>query len=176
MIKFSIEYKRKVVECYLEGKRSALSIGREYGTDESTVRLWVKQYKQYGREGFVRKRRSYDVKFKLLVLKHLWEHEATYSDTALLFDIRRPGCIGEWERGYRSGGIEALLRPPTRKPVKTMSTKPTESTSSVSKEDESRSREELIKELNDLRMENAYLKKLKALVQKQAQASPNKRK
>ena len=47
MIKFSKEFKHKVVQVYLEGKRSGVSIGREYGTDESMVRLWVKQYKQH---------------------------------------------------------------------------------------------------------------------------------
>jgi len=175
MNKFSIEFKQKVVRHYLEGKRSTVSIGREYGTDESMVRLWVKQYKQYGIEGFVRKRRYYDAEFKLSVLKYLWENQTTYSAAAMLFDIRRPGCIGEWEREYQSGGIEALT-PQTRKPAKTMPTKPTENTLLVTKEDESRSREDLIEELNYLRMENAYLKKLKALVQKQAQASHKKRK
>jgi transposase len=175
MIKFSTEFKQKVVEQYLEGKRSAVSIGREHGTDESMVRLWVKQYKQYGTEGFVRRRRYYDVEFKLSVLKHLWENRTTYSDTAILFDIRRPSCIGEWEREYRSGGMEALT-PQIRKPSRMMSTKPTENTPLVTKEDESRSREDLIKELNYLRLENVYLKKLKALVQKQAQASHKKRK
>lgn len=175
MVKFSSEFKQEVVGSYLEGKRSALSIGREHGTDESMVRLWVKQYKKYGIEGLVRKRRSYDVEFKLSVLKHLWENQATYSATAMLFDIRRASCIGEWERGYRSGGIEALLLQ-TRKRPKAMPTKPTENAPVVPKEDENRSREELVKELNYLRMENAYLKKLEALVQKQAQPSHNKRK
>ena len=105
MIKFSTEFKQQVVGQYLEGKRSALSIAREHGTDESMVRLWVKRYKQYGAAGFERKKRHYNAEFKLSVLKYLWENRATYSDTALLFDIRRPSCIGEWERGYRSCGM-----------------------------------------------------------------------
>ena len=175
MIKFSIKFKEEVVKEHMKGKRSAVSIAREHGTDPSMVRLWVKQYKRYGIEGFVRKRRSYDAEFKLTVLNHLWENQASYSDTAMLFDIRRPGCIGEWERGYRSGGVEALT-PQTRKPPKTMPSKPTEKTPLVTKEDESRSREDLVEELNYLRMENAYLKKLEALVQKKAQANQKKRK
>lgn len=175
MNKFSTEFKQKVVAHYLEGKRSAVSIAREHGTDESMVRLWVKQYKQHGKEGFVRKRRNYEEEFKLTVLKYLWKNQATYSDTAMLFDIRGPGCIREWERRYRSGGTEALI-PQTRKPSKTMPTKPIEKPPRVTKEDESRSREDLLEELNYLRTENAYLKKLKALVQKQAQPSHSKRK
>jgi transposase len=40
--------------------------------------------------------------------------------------------------------------------------------------DEAKSREELLAELNDLRMENAYLKKLEALTRQQP--APKKRK
>ena len=43
----------------------------------------------------------------------------------------------------------------------------------VAASDEAKSREELLAELKQLRMENAYLKKLKALTQEQA---PKKRK
>lgn len=175
MVKFSIVLKQKVVAHYLEGKKSAVSIAREHGMDESMVRLWVRQYKQYGMEGLVRRRRNYDVEFKLCVLKHMLKKQMSYTDAAMLFDIRRASCIGEWERQYRRGGIEALALK-ARKTTKTMPAKPTETTSSEAKEDESRSREDLIKELNYLRMENIYLKKLKALVQKQAQPGHKKRK
>ena len=46
-----------------------------------------------------------------------------------------------------------------------------------SPDDEKRTRDELVAELNQLRMENAYLKKLQALVQaRQQQTPPKKRK
>jgi transposase len=174
MVKFSTELKEKVVVHYLGGKRSARSIAQEHGMDESMVRLWVRQYKQYGIAGLAGRRRNYEVEFKLCVVKHVWENQASYSDAAMLFDIRRPGCIREWEKRYRSGGIEALTlkgrMSSTMKPPKPKTLPP------VMKEDESRSREDLIKELNYLRMENVYLKKLKALVQEQAQARHKKRK
>jgi transposase len=44
-----------------------------------------------------------------------------------------------------------------------------------SDDDEKRSREELLAELQHLRMENAYLKKLRALVQAQQKATPPKK-
>jgi transposase len=43
-------------------------------------------------------------------------------------------------------------------------------------DDEVRSREDLLTEVNYLRMENAYLKKLKALVQQQAQPATARKK
>ena len=42
-------------------------------------------------------------------------------------------------------------------------------------DDENRPRDELLAELNYLRMENAYLKKLQALVQAQQKATPPKK-
>jgi transposase len=44
------------------------------------------------------------------------------------------------------------------------------------KPDDSRTREELLEEVNYLRMENEYLKKLKALVQEQAQEAASRKK
>jgi transposase len=44
-----------------------------------------------------------------------------------------------------------------------------------SQDDDRRTREELINELSNLRMENAYLKKLKALVQTTAQQAQRKK-
>jgi transposase len=105
----------------------------------------------------------------------MWDQQLSYAETALVFDIRSSGCLGVWERSYHSGAIEALT-PRTRGRPKNMSTPPTTQPPST-KEDESRSREELLAEVAYLRMENAYLKKLKALVQQQAQTTPrNKRK
>jgi transposase len=42
-------------------------------------------------------------------------------------------------------------------------------------DDEKRTREDLLVELQHLRMENAYLKKLRALVQAQQKATPPKK-
>lgn len=42
-------------------------------------------------------------------------------------------------------------------------------------DDDKRSREDLVAELNHLRMENAYLKKLRALIQAKQKATPPKK-
>jgi transposase len=54
--------------------------------------------------------------------------------------------------------------------------KPTLPAQSQPPDDESRTRDELIAELNQLRLENDYLKKLDALVQKKRSAQQKKRK
>ena len=89
---------------------------------------------------------------------------------AVIFGLSHPAQIGVWERQYYSGGIEALSR------KKRITTMPETPVSPV--DDDSRSREELLAELNYLRMENEYLKKLKALIQENNRkaASAKKRK
>ena len=92
--------------------------------------------------------------------------------TAVKFDIRDVGMVGRWERAYREGGVEGLVPRPRGKP-KSMATavpKPDDPA-----DDNNRSREELLAEVNQLRMELAYLKKLEALVQARPKQAPKKK-
>jgi transposase len=104
----------------------------------------------------------------------MWDNALSFGQTAATFNIRHHAIIGVWERSYRDGGFDALV-PRPRGRLKQMSAPTTKPESSP--DDEKRTREELLAELNQLRMENAYLKKLRALVQaKQKATSPTKRK
>lgn len=129
------------------------------------VRLWVRLYEAHGEAGLKRRSATYSAAQKLAVLQHMWAQELSYKQTAAAFDIRSPGHISNWERCYHSGGIDAL-RPRQRGRPKTMpdsqSPKPP-----LPVDDDTRTREELLAEVSHLRMENAYLKKLDALVQTQ---------
>jgi transposase len=99
----------------------------------------------------------------------MWDNELSFGQTAAAFNIRNHAAVGKWERSYREGGFDALIpRPRGRsKQMSTPTTKP-----EPSPDDEKRTREELLAELNQLRMENAYLKKLRALVQARQKATP----
>ncbi|MNP48108.1 hypothetical protein D3C76_1422030 [compost metagenome] len=104
------------------------------------------------------------------------EEELSYRQTAALFDIRKFDIIGQWERRYDEGGLEALSRQPGNGLHNKMA-KPTTSTQLESASDETRTREDLLVELSQLRMEIDYLKKLDALVQaKERSAQQKKRK
>jgi transposase len=128
-----------------------------------------------GEEGLDKKFSHYSAEFKLSVLQHMWSNQLSCQETAILFDIRNVGILSGWERSYHIGGIQALT-PRTRGRPKAMSP-PKKVQPQPAKTDENRSREELLEEVNHLRMENAYLKKLKALVQEQElEASLKKRK
>jgi transposase len=172
MSKHSESLKRTVVDRYLSGEESYASAGAADGVDAATVRKWVASYQAHGVAGLARKLSHYDGEFKLSVLHRMWEDGLSCRQTAALFNIRNAGCLPDWERRYEAGGIEALA-PRRRGRPRSMSDPPSPGEPPVAQSDETKSREELLAELNHLRMENAYLKKLEALTQGHA---PKKRK
>lgn len=175
MSKYTKQYKLAVVKQYLEGTTGYKIVAHQYGINRSFVRNWVQRFRLHGEGGLDKKFSPYSAEFKLSALQHMWDNQLSCRETAILFDIRNLNALSDWERSYHSGGIQALI-PRSRGRPKVMSP-PEKIQSQLAKADESRSREELLEEVNYLRMENAYLKKLKALVQEQAlEASLKKRK
>lgn len=87
------------------------------------------------------------------------KNHLSISETATLFKISSDYTVGKWERLYYEEGPLALYRD-KRGRKKGMSTDKPKKVK-LSKETE----EDLIAEVQRLRMENAYLKKLNALVQ-----------
>jgi transposase len=169
MSRHSESVKRSIVERYLSGEESYASAGAIDGVDAATVRKWVAAYRGHGDGGLSGKYSHYDAAFKLSVLERMWNEGLSYRQAAALFNIRNAGCLPGWEKRYHTGGIEALGPRRRGRPM----SKPPAPAVPVAASDEAKSREELLAELKQLRMENAYLKKLEALTQGPA---PKKRK
>ena len=174
MSKYTKQFKLIAVEHYLTGKLGLKPVAKCYGLAHSVLARWVAMYRLRGADGLDKKFTHYDAQFKLSVLQHMWKHQLSYTETELLFDIRGPGCLRIWERSYDSGGIDALI-PRNCAPATNMTTNNTAKPPVPMTEEDPRTREDLLAEVNYLRMENAYLKKLRALVQQQAQAAPLKK-
>lgn len=173
-MKYTEQFKIEVVNDYLGGVSSFLTVAQRHGvTNRSLVERWVASFQLHGAAGLRRKRSQYSAEFKLSVLRHMWENQLSITQTAAKFDIRRHSTVGVWERAYRDGGLDALASRPRERP-KRMTTPTTKQEARLP--DDKRSREDLLDELNYLRMENAYLKKLRALVQAQQKAPLKKRK
>ena len=174
MIKHSDQFKREVVDEYLEGMLGYRRLAARHNIASPTVRRWVAAFRIHGDDGLRRKVASYSATFKLSVLEHMWENGLTYNQAAATFNIRNPTSVGIWDRRYTEGGLEALaLQPRTLSKLNNMkapSSKPD------AKPDSERSRDDLLAELEYLRMENVVLKKLQALVQAQKKDAPKKRK
>jgi putative transposase len=126
-------------------------------------------YKIHGSDGLAKKLSKYSAAFKLKVLRRMWEDKLSYSETAVIFNIRNPWCLAGWDRLYREGGIEALKPRQKGRPKAVVDPKDKLPPKAAN---DRQSREELLAELGQLRMENAYLKKLNALVQ--ARQAPKK--
>jgi len=174
MTKYTEQFKLEVVQDYLEGRSAGLRVvAQRYGiSSHFTVRKWVLAYQTHGNVGSSGTRTQHSAEFKLSVLQCMWDNHLSMVQTAVKFDIRDVGMVGRWERAYREGGVEGLVPRPRGKP-KSMATavpKPDDPA-----DDNNRSREELLAEVNQLRMELAYLKKLEALVQARPKQAPKKK-
>ena len=104
----------------------------------------------------------------------MWRQELSCRQVAALFDIRNPGSIRVWERRYHAGGVDALASKPRGRPKTMADSKPPE-LGALKVPDANRSHKDLLKELEYLRAENAYLKKLDALIQEKKAAAQKKR-
>ncbi|CAL60541.1 Transposase IS3 family, part 1 [Herminiimonas arsenicoxydans] len=167
MTKFDEKFKISVVEQYLSGTDGCAIVGRRNGVSTTMVTRWVASYQKHGIAGLRKKFQHYDAQFRLRVLRQMWKKQWSYQETGLAFGIRSQGCVAVWERCYHNGGIDALQPRKRGRPPRMPHSPVTPLPSSVN--DETRSREDLLAEINQLRMENAYLKKLEALVQAQKQ-------
>jgi transposase len=170
MSKYSFDFKVAVVDRYVVGDLGYEAVGRLFGVRQEAVRKWVAVHRIHGVAGLTKKFSHYSAEFKLSVLRRMWDEGLSRLETAALFDIRSAGCLTYWEASYQRGGIDALSprargRPKSGrlKSMITIKPDPTLDLSATSQKDASRTREDLLSELNYLRMENAYLKKLEAL-------------
>jgi transposase len=98
----------------------------------------------------------------LSVLQRIRSDKLSCRQAAALFNIRRRDMIAVWQRAYEIGGV-AALHPPSRARRTAMAKRSKAGAERL--QDEQRTRKQLLDEVHQLRMENAYLKKLKALAQ-----------
>lgn len=163
-------FKLLVVQQCLHNDTSLREVARQHGLDHSLVRRWRDRYRQHGVAGLRRQYTYHSAAFKLQVLETMWRDGLSQRQAEALFDIRELGAIGRWERQYHSSGLTALE--PKRKGRRPMTKKPP---SPPPPPDDERSQEELLKELAYLRAENAYLKKLDALIREKGAATRGKK-
>lgn len=175
MTKYDEQFKLSVVQSYESGPQGVKSVARQYGLAPVMVKRWVAAYRQHGPSGLRKKFSHYSAEFKLSVLRRMRQEELSASQAVGLFDIRGgESVISDWQRRYHEQGLAGLQPKPRGRPKKMTnpeSPKPTDALPAGT-----RSREELEEEVQYLRAEVAYLKKLRALLQAKEQAVQKKRK
>lgn len=164
MANFTAEEKVFMARLYLEGKHSYLELQDLYKVSYQMIQGWVCLYQVQGEEGFKKSYTSYSAEFKMDVLNYMKETGTSSYDAAAIFNISSPSLVRTWRINFNAGGFDALI---PKKKRRTSMKKETQKVKSV--EGSVEALEERIKQLE---MENAYLKKLNALVQMQEKLHP----
>lgn len=159
MSKYTSEFKLQVVKYCIDGHHSKYDAAKEFNIPSPTpIKEWIRKYKEHGIEGLIKQQKSsYSGKFRQNVVEYMHSNHLSATETAVRFRVQTP-IVLKWERIYYEEGPQGLYEE-KRGRKKNMSSKPRKK--KLSKEVE----EDLIAENQRLRMENAYLKKLQALVQ-----------
>ena len=168
MAKYSFEFKKKVVNSYLNGEGRYKYLSKTYGVPaKSNIKQWVHNYQTLGDEGLLRSRKNdiYSFEKKLSVVELYLSSEISYQDLALQEGITNSGMIANWVNRFRAAGPDAL-RPHKKGRKKTLDK--SKNTKIVPLEEPSvDTSAEHVKELEDellkLRIENAFLKELRRL-------------
>jgi transposase len=176
MSKYSEQFKLSVIRRYLSGPRGFRAIADEAGVGVAMVKRWVAYYRAHGVQGIsVRPHVRYSAEFKLKVLRHMWDNHLSCAQTAAAFNVRGQCNVASWQRSFRAGGADALMPTSAKMPHK-VPDNPISPREPAAPEDDNRSREQLLEQIEDLQMEVAYLKKLRALIQsQQAQKAQRKK-
>ena len=168
--KYNYAFRLQCVEAVIQRNLSIVKVAKEKGFEVSNLRLWGSFYEKYGKAGLKpRDRQQYDPTFKRQVLETIDRELLSLREASVRFNIPSESVIISWRKAYELKGPAGLIsqrkgRPPKMKqPIKS---KPKKSTKSLTRE------EELLKENEFLRAENALLKKLQALVQADKKQKP----
>ena len=169
MAKYSYEFKKKVVQAYLNGEGSYVHLANKYGVkDKKQVSDWVHSYNEFGNDGLIRSRKNkeYSFQFKLFVVELYLSSEVSYQKLALSQGINNPALITRWVNDFRNAGPDAL-RPKKKGRNKTLKKDKKNADPKQIEYTPVDTSAEHIKELEDellrLRIENAYLKELRRL-------------
>ncbi len=156
---YSDDLKLKLVKEYLEGDLGVKALSTKYNVDRSSLRKWIHLYNENREAGLCTRRGTYSGDFKVSVVEYMHKTGASQQQTAAHFNIPSPRSVLMWERTYYEGGAEALYRENRGRAPKMGTKRPRKPKNDIN------SNEDLLAEVQRLRMENEYLKKLNALVQ-----------
>ena len=168
MSKYSENFKLEIVKYCIEQHHSYRSAAKHFNVPASCVLRWVRKYQEHGTNGLIRNYLKYDGNFKKHVVEYMHTNHLSLMQTAINFNLAGDYVVAKWERIYYEEGPQALYENKRGRPRK-MSSKPRKKKLSEDTE------KDLIAEVQQLRMENEYLKKLNALVQERIKRENKKK-
>ena len=166
MIKYTKEFKLKVIKYVLEEKHGVKKAKKHFGLhSHGDIVKWVNKYLEHGEKGLEKNRNKYDSNFKINVVKYMQENNLSLTRTIIHFNLSDTRTVTRWLKLYEEGKLKAKEKEEKNMPKK------------INKEKENKdiSTQKLIEENEYLRAENAYLKKLNALVQERIKQESRKK-
>jgi len=159
MKRHTLEEKLTIVKYVLEDKHSVWEASDFFHVAYQTIRMWVKHYENSGINGLMIENKTYSGDFKVYVVEYMRKNNLSLVQTAIHFSIPDHTRVRVWEKLYDEKGIQYLIKEHRgrRKMKSKKENKVSKSTTSNEKE--------LLKKIEYLETENAYLKKLNALIQ-----------
>jgi len=154
MAKYSIEFKKKVVEHFK--KYGAAETIRAYNVSKRSVYYWTNKHESG--DLMRKKNETYSAEKKLEIIKYYQEHGVL--ETERKYNVSNTSFY-KWERILLEYGFEALQEDKRGRPKGL-------------KKDVNEDKD-LLEEVRRLRLENMYLKKLKALVKKREEQENKKK-
>ena len=160
MEKYPLEVKLSAVKEYLNGVESIRVIAQKYSVNKTMLHRWIAKYQTHGKDALHKSYTNNSLEFKMDVLNYINDTGASIEEATTVYNVSSAGLVWKWKHLYDTQGIDALNpkikeRSPMKKETKKKKKQPVEE-SKVTLQDE----------VDRLRMENAYLKKLQALIQK----------
>jgi transposase len=156
MAKYSYE-DRVMVVMEIDNGGSILGTARKYGIAETVARGWYRRYQQNGIEGLKKNQQKYGADFKRTAVEYLLTHDVSLDQAAATLGIPTQTTLWTWKRQFLAEGV-AGLQDTLKGRLTKVPKKPDKLSKPMSKEEQYEAR------IKELEMENAYLKKLNALV------------
>lgn len=179
MFRHPFELKLKIVKFVIEGKHSYYQASQHFKIHQEQIRVWCNLYRNSGEDGLKpQKIKKYDGNFKVDVVEYMYANHLSFEKVRMHFKLPSSTIVVLWKQMYDEKGRDYLLNNRSIavdgmqvKRNKRMRKSSIPNTSDLT----DKSKEELLKEIEDLRMENDYLKKLDALVQKRISQQKKKK-
>lgn len=164
MSKYSKQFKLNAVNSYLSQSVSVKKVAVSLNVHPRQLSDWILIYQAQGAAALAPQTRnkSYSLAFKLSVLAYKRQHFLSLPELAIHFNIPSASTILTWERRYNQGGANALND--HRGCSRMKKPKNPKDPQIVSKPWSELTQAELLREIDYLQTENAYLKKLDALI------------
>lgn len=165
----NLESKLMIVKYVLEEHHSICEASDFFGVAYQTIRIWVKHYENEGISGLTIKNKTYSGEFRVFVVEYMREHNLSLVETAIHFSLPDHTRVRVWNKLYDEKGPQYLMEE-HRGRIKMKSKKEKKNPQNTNSTEK-----ELLKKIEYLETENAYLKKLNALIQEKEKSKKKTR-